>query len=120
MDTASACHTEIIKSKREGGEVAIVAVLAGRGRGWMHSNDRHNKPGYLRYSCYMDSNIQKNLPFVHCSKNSIHRRGAVYVWLCKRNKGGLCVCIYRLCHDIKGPARGRHKVDQIDALYTIQ
>jgi hypothetical protein len=71
----------------------------------------------------MDSRIQKNLPFVQCSKNAIHRRGAVqymYVSLCKRNKGGLCVCIFRLCHDIKGPARARHKVDQIDALYTIQ
>jgi hypothetical protein len=74
----SACHTQRIKIKREVGEVAIVAVLAGRwiGDGGI-SNDSHNKPGYLRYSCYMDSRIQKNLPFVHCFKNSIHRRGAV-------------------------------------------
>ncbi len=120
IDKASACHTERIKIKRKGGEVAIVTI-AGRGMGtWRHSYDSHNKPGYLRYYCYMDTSIQKNLPFVQCSKNSIRRRGAVYVSLCKRNKGGLCVCIYCLCHDIKGPARSRHKVDQIDALYTIQ
>jgi hypothetical protein len=49
-----------------------------------HSYDSHNKTGYLRYSCYMDSRIQKSLPFVQCSKNSIHRRGAVYVSLYAR------------------------------------